>query len=90
MLTGKRILILGATTQLYDAVFTAKEMGCYVIVADYLEDSPAKKYADKSYLCSIDDVEYLTEICREEKVDGILNLCIDPGQYSGSVVKTKI
>lgn len=82
MLKGKKILILGGTTQLCDAVLAAKELGLYVIVTDFIEDSPAKRIADKSYLCSINDVEHLTEICVNEKVDGILNLCIDPGQIA--------
>ncbi|MBE6344459.1 MAG: hypothetical protein E7063_02040 [Spirochaetaceae bacterium] len=76
----KKLLILGAISAMIDIVKDAKKMGYYVIVTDYLEDSPAKKYADETWLLSIDDVDAIVKKCREEKVDGVMNYCIDPGQ----------
>ena len=40
---GKKLLILGGIKLACDIVKSAKRMGAYVIVADYNEDSPAKK-----------------------------------------------
>lgn len=82
MLKNKKILILGGITQLCEVVLTAKEMGLFVIVVDFIENSPAKAIADKSYLCSINDVDKLVQICKKEKVDGVLNVCLDPGQIA--------
>ncbi len=76
----KRILILGGFAQHYEIIKHAKARGCYVIVADYLEDAPGKRIADESYLISITDVDALVELCREKQVDGVMSYCIDPGQ----------
>ena len=76
----KKLLILGGANVHCKLVEAAKSLGCYVIVADYLEDSPAKKMADKSYLVSIRDVDALVNIARQEKVDGVLSTHLDPCQ----------
>ncbi len=81
MINGKKaIVILGAIAAMEEIVIDAKKMGYYVIVADYMEDSPAKKYADEAWLLSIDDVDGIVSKCKERNVDGVMNYCIDPGQ----------
>lgn len=81
MINGKKaLLILGAISAMNEIVIDAKKMGYYVIVTDYLENSPAKKYADETWMFSIDDVEAIVNKCRERNVDGVMNYCIDPGQ----------
>ena len=81
MINGKKaLLILGAISAMNDIVIRAKEKGYYVIVTDYLPDSPAKKYADESWMLSIVDVDGIVEKCRARHVDGVMNYCIDPGQ----------
>lgn len=81
MINGKKaILILGAISAMNEIVIDAKKMGYYVIVTDYLEDSPAKKYADETWMFSIDDVDSIVDKCKERNVDGVMNYCIDPGQ----------
>lgn len=74
---GKRILFLGAVRALCDAVQTAKKMGMYTIVTDYLPNSPAKKYADKACMVSTTDVDAVVELCKKEKVDGVFTSFID-------------
>lgn len=76
----KKLLILGAIAAMNEIVIDAKEMGYYVIVTDYLPNSPAKKYADETWMYSIEDVCGIVERCKEEHVDGVMNYCIDPGQ----------
>ncbi len=49
-LKGKRLLILGGVKLLCDVVERAQAIGVYVIVVDYLKNSPAKEVADKSIL----------------------------------------
>lgn len=70
-LRGKRLLVIGANGNICNAVQRARELGVYVIVTDYFEDSPAKKIADKAYLVSTADTDKLAEICRAEKIDGV-------------------
>ena len=74
---GKRLLILGATITECDIVRYAKAMGIYTIVADYNEDSPAKKIADKAVLVDALNVEALVKCCKEEKVDGVITGFVD-------------
>ena len=67
-LRGKRLLFLGAISLYCEPIRYAKEMGIYTIATDYLENSPAKKVADKSYMVSTTDVDGICELCRKEKV----------------------
>lgn len=76
----KKILILGGTPQQIKLVNAAKKMGLYTIVTDYLENSPAKKIADKSYMYNIKDVDDIVSMCKMEKVDGVICGYIDPCQ----------
>lgn len=74
---GKKILILGAGNLVCDIVEHAKAMGCYVVVADYYEDSPAKKVADEAVLMDATDVEAIVKYCRENDIDGITTGFVD-------------
>jgi biotin carboxylase len=76
----KVLLVLGGFAQVCDIVEDAVRSGIYVIVTDYLEDSPAKRLADESHMLSITDVDGIVELCRTRNVDGVMNYCIDPGQ----------
>lgn len=76
-LKGKRLLFVGGIRRLCEAVETAKAMGVYTMVTDYLPDSPAKKIADKSFMVSTTDIDAMVELCRKEKVDGIFTGFID-------------
>ena len=55
-------------------------MGVHTIVADYLENSSAKKIASESVMLSITDIDELERFCREQNVDVVLRMCIDPAQ----------
>ena len=79
MIDGKKaLLMLGAISAMNEIVIDAKKRGYYVIVTDYLSNSPAKKYADETWMLSIDDVDGIVEKCKERNVDGVMNYCIDP------------
>ncbi len=81
MINGKKaLLVLGAISAMNEIVIDARKQGYYVIVTDYLPDSPAKKYADETWMLSIDDVDGIVQKCLERQVDGVMNYCIDPGQ----------
>lgn len=74
---GKKILILGAIKLICDMVERAQALGAYVVVADYYEDSPAKKVADEAVLIDATDVDALVKYCRENKIDGVTTGFID-------------
>ena len=76
-LPGKRLLILGGITSATDIVKTAQEMGVYVIVTDYLPDSPAKKVADESSMISTTDIGAVVQLCKNKEIDGVFTGYID-------------
>ncbi len=76
----KKLLMLSGVTQMCQIVEDAQKKGIYVIVTDYLKDSPAKQIADESLSLSITDVDGIVDYCRENNIDGVMNYCIDPGQ----------
>lgn len=71
----KRLLIIGASCNEIPLAKRARELGAYVIITDRNKDwnkSPAKYYADKAYDISWSDIDQLENICKYEKVDGII------------------
>ena len=76
----KKILILGGASVHCKLVKVAKEMGCYTIVTDYLQDSPAKQIADESWMINIMDVDQIVEKCKNDKVSAVIAAWLDPCQ----------
>lgn len=76
-LKGKRLLILGGIKSMIEVVDIAHRYGIYVLVTDYLEDSPAKKVADASFMVNAIDTDAVANLCKEQKVDGILTGHVD-------------
>lgn len=74
---NKKLLLLGGINLACEIVETAKEMGVYTIVTDYLPDSPAKKYADEAMELSTVDTEAIAAYCIENNVDGVFTNFID-------------
>ena len=68
----KKILLLGGSAQQVIAIETAKKLGYYTVLCDFLSDNPGQYSADKFYLISTTDKEAVLNIAKEEAVDGIL------------------
>ena len=69
---GKRLLYLGGISRAKFVVQRARELGAYVIVADYNVDSPAKVVADEGVLVDAMDVDAIISLCLRKSVDGIM------------------
>ncbi len=67
----KRLLFLGGFPQMIEVVMTAKKMGIYTLLADRDPASPAKRFVDKAFDVSTDNLGALAAICEEERVDGV-------------------
>lgn len=76
----KKLLILGGANMHCKLVKAAREMGIYTIVTDNVNNSPAKKIADKCYDIDINEIDNIVALCKEEGVSGILATHIDPCQ----------
>ena len=68
----KKILLLGGSAQQVVAIETAKRMGYYTILCDYLSDNPGQYISDKFYQISTTDKEAVLAIALQEQIDGIL------------------
>lgn len=71
---GKRLLILGSTSNIASIVKKAMDMGVYVIVTDNrsLDKAPAKRIANKYYNISLADIDLVVDLIKREKIDGVL------------------
>ena len=65
VLTGKRLLILGANPETVPLIETAQELGVYVIVTDNNPDAFAKKFANESFNVDGMNVEAIHEAVAE-------------------------
>ncbi len=82
----KKILLLGGSEQQIVAIETAKKLGFYTILCDYLVDNPGQYVADKFYLASTTDKELILKIAIEEKIDGIVAYASDPAAPTAAYV----
>lgn len=82
----KKLLLLGGSAQQVVAIETAKNLGCYTIVCDYLPDNPGQYVADKFYLVSTTDKAAVLNVAKEENIDGIIAYASDPAAPTAAYV----
>lgn len=86
----KKILMLGGSAQQVVAIETAKRLGYYTVLCDYLPDNPGQCVADKFYNISTTDVEKVYDVAVKEKVDGILPYASDPAALPAAIVAERL
>lgn len=86
----KKILLLGGSAQQVIAIKTAKKLGYYTVLCDYLPDNPGQYVADKYYNASTTDVEAVYQIAKDEQVDGILAYASDPAALPAAIVAERL
>jgi biotin carboxylase len=71
---GKKLLILGGDTNMYNVVKLAKQKGAYTIVTDWYDSisSPSKLIADEAWDVSWKDIDELSRRCKEIGIDGVI------------------
>ena len=81
-LKGKKLLIIGGAFQHCKLVEAAKKLGVITYVTDYLpvEKAPAKQISDFYYMHNITDIEEIVEMCKKEKIDGVISTSLDACQ----------
>ncbi len=82
--------MLGGSAQQVPAIKTAKDMGYYTVLIDYLKDNPGQYVADKWYMESTTDVETVFRIATEEGVSGILPYASDPAALPAAIVAERL
>ncbi len=86
----KKILLLGGSAQQIIAIETAKKLGYYTVLCDFLSDNPGQYSADKFYLVSTTDKEAVLKVAKEEKIDGILAYASDPAAPTAAYVAEEL
>lgn len=82
----KKLLLLGGSEQQVVAIKTAKRLGYYTVLCDYLPDNPGQHYADKFYLVSTTDKEAILQVAKQEAVHGVLAYASDPAAPTAAYV----
>ena len=78
----KKVLLLGGSAQQVIAIETAKKLGYYTILCDFLTDNPGQYVADRFYLVSTTDKDAVLEVAAKEHINGILAYASDPAARS--------
>ncbi len=86
----KKILLLGGSAQQVVAIETAKRLGYYTVLCDYLPDNPGQYHAERFYLVSTTDKEAVLEVARKEIVSGVLAYASDPAAPTAAYVAEKL
>lgn len=86
----KKILLLGGSAQQVIAITTAKRLGFYTVLCDYLPDNPGRYEADKFFLVSTTDKEAVLKVAQVERVDGILAYASDPAAPTAAYVAERL
>lgn len=86
----KKILLLGGSAQQIIAIETAKRLGYYTILCDYLTDNPGQYHADKFYLVSTTDKEAVLKVAEDEAINGIVAYASDPAAPTAAYVAEKL
>lgn len=86
----KKILLLGGSAQQIIAIETAKRLGYYTVLCDFLPDNPGQYVADKFYLVSTTDRDAVLEVALQEEIDGVLAYASDPAAPTAAYVAEKL
>lgn len=86
----KKILLLGGSAQQVIAIETAKRLGLYTVLCDYLPNNPGQYHADKFYLTSTTDKEAVLRLAIEEKIDYVIAYASDPAAPTAAYVAEKL
>ena len=85
-----KLLVLGGGSGQISIIKKAKEMGHQVIVSDYYEDAPGKKYADYGETVSTFDIKSNIEVAKKYCVDGVLTSGTDQPVYTAARIAEEL
>lgn len=86
----RKILLLGGSAAQLISIESAKQLGYYTVLCDYLPDNPGKDIADSFYLVSTTNKEAVLEVARKEGIDGIVAYSSDPAAPTAAYVANKL
>lgn len=86
----KKILLLGGSAQQVIAIETAKRMGLFTVLCDYLPDNPGQNYADRFYQVSTTEREAVFQVAQREQVDFVIAYASDPAAPTAAYVAERM
>ena len=86
----KKIMLLGGSSQQVIAIETAKKLGLYTVLCDYLPDNPGQYHADKFYQLSTTDKEAILNAAENEQINYIIAYASDPAAPTAAYVAEKM
>lgn len=86
----KKILLLGGSAQQIIAIETAKKLGYFTVVCDFLPDNPGQYHADRFHLVSTTDKDAILKVALKEQVDGVLAYASDPAAPTAAYVAERM
>ena len=86
----KKILLLGGSAQQVIAITTAKKLGYYTILCDYLPDNPGQYVANEFHLISTTDKEEVLQLAKDKCIDGVVAYSSDPAAPTAAYVAEKL
>lgn len=86
----KKLLLLGGSAPQVIAIETAKRLGYYTVLCDFLPDNPGQYHADKFYLVSTTDKEAVLKVAQEEQIHGIVAYSSDPAAPTAAYVSERM
>ena len=82
----KKIMVLGGSRYALPVIKAARDLGLYVITADYLPNNIAHKYSDEYCNVSVTDQKATLRAAQELNIDGIISFACDPGVVTAAYV----
>lgn len=86
----KKLLFLGGSYFQLPAIIRAKELGYYVITADYLPSNPGHKFSDEYHNVSTTNPEKILELAKKLNVDGVIAYASDPAAITAAYVSDQL
>ena len=86
----KRAIVLGGTNPHIELIKQLQERGYFVILVDYLENPPAKSFADIHLQESTLDEERVAAIAKEHGVSLVISACVDQANITACYAAEKL
>lgn len=83
-------IVLGGTSAHIALIKNLKQRGFYVILADYLDNPPAKEYADEHVQASTLDEQEILALAKERCADLVISACVDQANITACYVMEQL
>ena len=83
-------IVLGGTAPHIELVKQLQDRGYYVVLVDYLQNSPAKSYADCHEQVSTMDKDAVLDVAKKHKAELVISACVDQANITACYVAEQL